>query len=91
MMFSTDDLRGKLVMFVNVASKCGFTPQYEALEALNQKYGSRGLTIVGFPTDQFKQELGTESEIQQFCQRLWRDCGRCMCWVVWMNRLCCSC
>jgi glutathione peroxidase len=56
---NTDDLAGKVVLFVNVASKCGFTPQYEALEALHRKYGPRGLVILGFPTDQFKQELGT--------------------------------
>jgi len=65
---STDDLAGKVVLFVNVASKCGFTPQYEALEALYEKYSGRGFVIVGLPTDQFKQELGTESEIQDFCR-----------------------
>jgi glutathione peroxidase len=65
---NTDDLAGKVVLFVNVASKCGFTPQYEALEALHRKYGPRGLVIIGLPTDQFKQELGSESEIQEFCK-----------------------
>jgi len=65
---STDDLAGKVVLYVNVASKCGFTPQYEALEALHRKYGQRGLAVVGFPTDQFKQELGSEGEISQFCK-----------------------
>lgn len=65
---NTDDLVGKVVIFVNVASKCGFTPQYEALEALQRKYGPRGLVILGFPTDQFKQELGTEQAIDEFCK-----------------------
>jgi len=65
---STDELAGKVVLFVNVASKCGFTPQYEALEALHRKYGSRGLVIIGLPTDQFKQELGTEAAIDEFCK-----------------------
>ncbi|MDE2409241.1 MAG: glutathione peroxidase [Actinomycetales bacterium] len=65
---NTDDLVGKVVLFVNVASKCGFTPQYEALEALQRKYGPRGLVILGFPTDQFKQELGTEQAIDEFCK-----------------------
>jgi glutathione peroxidase len=65
---NTDDLAGKTVLFVNVASKCGFTPQYEALEALQRKYGPRGLVILGFPTDQFKQELGTEDAIDEFCK-----------------------
>jgi len=65
---STNDLKGKVVLFVNVASKCGFTPQYEALEALHRKYGPRGLAIVGFPTDQFKQELGSDAAIEEFCR-----------------------
>lgn len=65
---NTDDLAGKVVLFVNVASKCGFTPQYEALEELNRKYGPRGLVILGLPTDQFKQELGTEAAIDEFCK-----------------------
>ncbi|MEN9715230.1 MAG: hypothetical protein RJA35_697 [Actinomycetota bacterium] len=65
--FSTDELKGKLVLFVNVASKCGFTPQYEGLEALYKKYKDRGLAIVGLPTDQFKQEPGAEAEIAEFC------------------------
>ena len=65
---NTDDLAGKVVLFVNVASKCGFTPQYEALEALHRKYSGRGLVIVGLPTDQFKQELGTDEAISEFCK-----------------------
>jgi len=64
----TSSLAGKVVLIVNVASKCGFTPQYEALEALNREYGPRGLAIIGFPTDQFKQELGTDEAIEEFCK-----------------------
>lgn len=60
--------KGKVMLIVNVASKCGFTPQYEGLEALYQKYKERGLVILGFPCNQFgSQEPGTELEIQSFC------------------------
>jgi glutathione peroxidase len=56
------------VLVVNVASKCGFTPQYEGLEKLNQQYGSKGLTILGFPCNQFGgQEPGDATEIANFC------------------------
>lgn len=58
---------GKVVLVVNVASKCGLTPQYAALEELQKKYESRGFTVVGFPTDQFKQELKSEGDIAEFC------------------------
>jgi glutathione peroxidase len=62
------DYRGKLMLVVNVASKCGFTPQYEGLEALWQKYRDQGLVILGFPCDQFgHQEPGNEEQIQSFC------------------------
>ncbi len=61
--------KGKLVLVVNVASKCGFTPQYEGLEALYEKYKDRGFVIVGFPSNQFgSQEPGSNDEIQQFCK-----------------------
>lgn len=61
-------LEGKVILVVNVASKCGFTPQYTALEALYQKYKDQGLVVVGFPCNQFgKQEPGTSEEIKQFC------------------------
>jgi glutathione peroxidase len=60
--------QGKVLLIVNVASKCGFTPQYTALEALNQKYKDQGLVVLGFPCNQFGgQEPGTDAEIKQFC------------------------
>ncbi len=63
-----DALRGQVVLIVNVASKCGFTPQYAGLEALNQKYRDRGLKLLGFPCNQFGgQEPGTDAQIQSFC------------------------
>jgi len=55
------------VLFVNVASKCGFTPQYAALEELHKHYASQGLTVVALPSNQFKQELGTDAEVAEFC------------------------
>lgn len=63
------DFSGKVVMVVNVASKCGLTPQYEGLEKLFQEYGSKGFTILGFPSNQFLgQEPGSNEEIQEFCK-----------------------
>ncbi len=63
-----DAYKGKWLLAVNVASKCGFTPQYEGLEALYKKYRDRGVTVLGFPCDQFAhQEPGSEAQIQQFC------------------------
>jgi glutathione peroxidase len=60
--------RGKVLLIVNVASKCGFTPQYEGLEALNRKYADQGLVILGFPCNQFGgQEPGDAAEIASFC------------------------
>ncbi|MGD1013929.1 MAG: glutathione peroxidase [Acidimicrobiales bacterium] len=59
---------GKSVLVVNVASKCGLTPQYEGLEALQKTYGDKGFSVVGFPCNQFMgQEPGTAEEIQTFC------------------------
>ena len=60
--------RGKVVMLVNVASKCGFTPQYSALESVYEKYKDKGLVIVGVPANNFgQQEPGTDDEIKKFC------------------------
>jgi glutathione peroxidase len=67
---SLADFEGKPVLIVNTASKCGFTPQYEGLQELYEKYADRGLVVLGFPCDQFAhQEPGTDEEIQQFCSR----------------------
>lgn len=61
--------QGKVLLIVNTASKCGLTPQYEALEALHKRYADKGLVIVGFPCDQFaNQEPGSDEEIAEFCQ-----------------------
>lgn len=62
------DYKGHAVLVVNVASECGLTPQYEGLQRLFDKYGDRGLTVLGFPCNQFKgQEPGTDDEIGAFC------------------------
>jgi len=61
--------KGKVLLVVNVASKCGLTPQYEPLEALHEKYADKGLAVLGFPCNQFgKQEPGSEAEIEEFCK-----------------------
>ena len=63
-----DAFRGKVLLIVNTASKCGFTPQYEGLEALQKAYGTRGFEVLGFPCDQFgHQEPGDAAEIATFC------------------------
>lgn len=63
------DFKGKTLLVVNVASRCGLTPHYTGLEELHRKYASRGFTVLGFPCNDFgAQEPGTESEIKEFCQ-----------------------
>ncbi len=63
-----EDFRGKVLLIVNTASKCGFTPQYEGLEAIYRKFKERGFEILGFPCNQFgKQEPGDAEEIANFC------------------------
>lgn len=65
---SLADYRGQVLLIVNVASQCGFTPQYAGLEALYHRYKDRGFSVLGFPCDQFgHQEPGSEAEIKQFC------------------------
>ena len=60
---------GKVLLIVNTASKCGFTPQFAGLEEMNQKYKDQGLVIIGFPCNQFKeQDPGSDEEIEEFCQ-----------------------
>ena len=63
------DYKGKVLLIVNTASKCGFTPQYEGLQSLYAKYKERGFEVLGFPCDQFgHQEPGSDEEIKEFCQ-----------------------
>lgn len=62
------DYAGRPILVVNTASKCGYTPQFEKLEALHRRYQGRGLVVLGFPSNDFNQELATNSEIAQFCK-----------------------
>ena len=68
---STADFAGKLVMVVNVASRCGLSPQYEALEELQKKYQDRGFTVLGVPSGSFKQELKSDEAISEYCSTTW--------------------
>ncbi len=66
---SLGDYVGHVLLIVNVASQCGYTPQYKGLEALNQNYGPAGLRVLGFPCNDYgRQEPGSNAEIQQFCE-----------------------
>lgn len=68
--FGLDHVRGRVLLIVNTASKCGFTPQYAGLEALYRHYRDRGFEVLGFPSNQFgTQEPGTEAEIAAFCRQ----------------------
>jgi glutathione peroxidase len=62
---------GKVVLVVNVASRCGLAPQYEALEELQKKYSSRGFTVLGVPSNQFLQELKSSDDIAEYCSTTW--------------------
>jgi len=61
----------KVVLVVNVASRCGLAPQYEKLEALQKQYADRGFTVLGFPSNQFLQELSSEDAIKEYCSTTW--------------------
>ena len=61
----------RVVLVVNVASRCGLAPQYEKLEQLQRTYGDRGFTVLGFPSNQFLQELGSEEKIAEYCSATW--------------------
>lgn len=65
------DFAGKAILVVNVASRCGLSPQYEALEALQKKYGARGFTVLGVPSGQFMQELKNSDDIAEYCSATW--------------------
>lgn len=60
-----------VLLIVNVASRCGLSPQYEQLEELQARYGERGFSVLGFPSNQFLQELGSEEEIKDYCAMTW--------------------
>jgi len=61
----------KVILIVNVASRCGLAPQYEKLEELQKTYGERGFTVLGFPSNQFLQELGSTDAIKEYCSLTW--------------------
>ena len=65
------EFAGKTVLVVNVASRCGLSPQYEALETLQKKYGPQGFTVLGMPSNQFMQELGSSDAISDYCSTTW--------------------
>jgi glutathione peroxidase len=65
------EFAGRVVLVVNVASRCGLAPQYAALEQLQKTYGDRGFTVLGVPSNQFLQELSSEEKIAQYCSTTW--------------------
>ncbi len=65
------EFKDKVVMVVNVASRCGLSPQYEALEELHKKYKDKGFTVLGLPSNQFLQELSIEEKISEYCSTTW--------------------
>jgi glutathione peroxidase len=65
------DFADKVVLVVNVASRCGLSPQYEALEAMHKKYSARGFTVLGMPSNQFLQELNKSEKIAEYCSTTW--------------------
>jgi glutathione peroxidase len=65
------EFSGKAVLVVNVASRCGLAPQYEALEQLQKTYAERGFTVLGMPSNQFLQELGSSEKISDYCSTTW--------------------
>jgi glutathione peroxidase len=68
---SLAEFADEAVLIVNVASRCGFSPQYEKLEWLQGTYGDRGFDVLGFPSNQFRQELGSEEAIKEYCSTTW--------------------
>jgi glutathione peroxidase len=68
---SFSDFADKVVLVVNVASRCGLSPQYEALEAMHKKYADRGFTVLGLPSNQFLQELSKSEKIAEYCSTTW--------------------
>ncbi|RFA10148.1 glutathione peroxidase [Subtercola boreus] len=68
---SLAEFDGKVKLIVNVASRCGLAPQYEKLEQLQKTYGERGFTVLGFPSNQFLQELGSAEAISEYCSTTW--------------------
>lgn len=65
------ELSKKVTLVVNVASRCGLSPQYEALEAMQKKYGAKGFTVIGVPSNQFFQELKDSEDISNYCSTTW--------------------
>ncbi|MFF1572939.1 glutathione peroxidase [Leifsonia sp. NPDC058292] len=68
---SLKEFDGKVILVVNVASRCGLAPQYEKLEELQKTYGDRGFTVIGFPSNQFLQELSSTDAIKEYCSTTW--------------------